>query len=92
MATTTGALSILVAEDNPINALLARALIQRLGHRPTMVENGAAAYQAWHAARHANNPYDLILMDLHMPDCDGFDATRQIRSAEHGGSARRSWR
>ncbi len=78
------ALSILVAEDNPINALLARALIERLGHRPTLVDNGTAAFDAWRTARNANTPYDLVLMDLHMPDCDGFDATRQIRAAEHG--------
>lgn len=78
------ALSILVAEDNPINALLARALIERLGHKPTMVENGDAAYRAWHDARAACVPYDLVLMDLHMPGCDGLDATRQIRRAEDG--------
>ena len=43
--------AILVAEDNEINALLARALLTRLGHRPTVAENGAAAVEAWLAAR-----------------------------------------
>ena len=51
----TGALTILVAEDNEINALLARALLTRLGHRPTVAPNGAAALEAWLAARARRN-------------------------------------
>ena len=43
--------SILVAEDNEINALLARALLVKLGHRPTMAANGSAAIECWLAAR-----------------------------------------
>jgi CheY-like chemotaxis protein len=80
-----GGLSILIAEDNEINALLARALITRLGHRPLVVADGAAAFAAWRAARAAGTPFDLVLMDVHMPASDGIEATRRIRAAEADG-------
>ncbi len=75
-------LSILVAEDNDINALLARALLERLGHRPTVVGNGAAAIERFAAAHKSGAAYDLILMDVHMPEVDGMSATRAIRAQE----------
>jgi len=78
-------LSILVAEDNEINALLARALLARLGHRPTVVFNGVAAVEAWRAARILGTPYDLVLMDVQMPGGDGIEATLSIRAAEGEG-------
>jgi CheY-like chemotaxis protein len=83
-------LSILVAEDNDINALLARALLTRLGHSPSLARTGAAAVESYLAAQSAGAPYDVILMDVHMPDMDGIQATRHIRDAEAASGARRT--
>jgi signal transduction histidine kinase/CheY-like chemotaxis protein len=67
-------LRVLLAEDNPVNALLAKSLLKRNGCHVDAVGNGAEAIAALEAA-----PYDLVLMDVHMPVMDGFDATRAIR-------------
>lgn len=68
-------LKILVAEDNKINALLIKSLIERRGHSAEVAENGNHVIDAISAA-----PYDLILMDMHMPTLDGVAATRKIRA------------
>jgi CheY-like chemotaxis protein len=83
------ALAVLVAEDNEINALLAQAQLSRLGHRPRVVASGDAAVEACLAAVEAGEPYDLLLMDLHMPGGDGLEAVRRIRALEAQGHAPR---
>ncbi len=75
-------LSILVAEDNEINALLTRALLQKLGHRPQVVADGRAAMESFFAAHGAGLPFDLILMDVRMSGIDGLEVTRRIRAIE----------
>jgi PAS domain S-box-containing protein len=84
-----GGLTVLVAEDNKINALLAISLLTRLGHRPTVVGTGDAAVDAWRAARATKEPYDLLLMDLQMPGGGGIEAVRRIRAVETQEGGRR---
>ncbi len=75
-------LSILVSEDNEINALLMRSLLTRLGHRPVISVNGREAFESWLAAETAGTPYDVVLMDVQMPELDGVEATKLIRARE----------
>jgi PAS domain S-box-containing protein len=80
--TASNGMSILVAEDNGINALLTRVLLEKLGHRPSIVADGIEAVESWTAARAAGHPFDVVLMDVHMPRLDGVAATTRIRARE----------
>ncbi len=72
-------LSVLVAEDNPVNRLVIEGLLGKFEIKPDFAENGLEAVDKFFA--HDAN-YDLILMDCEMPELDGFDATRRIREEE----------
>ena len=85
-------LSILVAEDNEINALLMRSLLARLGHSVVITTNGEQAMESWLSATSAGTPYDLVLMDIQMPRLNGIETTKQIRAQESGGLAGQSIR
>ena len=70
-------LRILLAEDNPINALLTRELLRRRGHEIKEVTSGESAISVM-----AEERFDLMLTDIHMPGLDGIEATRRIRADE----------
>ncbi|MEN9849739.1 MAG: hypothetical protein RL368_2479 [Pseudomonadota bacterium] len=74
---------ILLAEDNLINQEVARDMLEQLGCDIHIVPNGSAALRAYHERQ-----YDLIFMDCHMPEMDGFTATQQIRKIEATQSAK----
>ncbi|EIO5096061.1 ATP-binding protein [Vibrio parahaemolyticus] len=71
---STQNLRILLAEDNRVNALVAKGFCEKLGHAVDVAENGLVAVE-----KARDNDYDLILMDNHMPEMNGVEATRFIR-------------
>jgi len=76
---------VLVAEDNPVNCMVIEGLLGTLGLEVELVDNGQQAVNAL-AGAHA---LDLVLMDLHMPVMDGYQATQQIRQAELASARQR---
>ena len=72
-------LRVLVAEDNAVNQRVATGMLERAGHRAQVVENGRQAL-----AELARERFDMVLMDVQMPELDGFETTAAIRDSERG--------
>ncbi len=70
-------LHILLVEDNELNQKFAMAVLKRLGHTYELAENGAVGFQ-----KYLNGKFDLILMDIQMPEMNGIEATISIREHE----------
>lgn len=72
-------LRILLAEDNPINQMVGVKMLEKMGHQPTIARDGREALAAMETAS-----YDVVFMDVQMPEIDGLTATRKIREREEG--------
>ncbi|MBI4859494.1 MAG: response regulator [Candidatus Riflebacteria bacterium] len=80
LRSTPAQLAILLVDDVEFNRMVQAAMLRRLGFECDLADGGTAAVRACAARR-----YDLVFMDCHMPEVDGFEATRLIRTAETGG-------
>jgi two-component system, sensor histidine kinase and response regulator len=76
-------LRVLLAEDNPVNQLVALRILEKRGHKVTVAANGRKALAAL-----GQESYDAVLMDVQMPEMNGFEATREIRAQERGTNKR----
>jgi len=81
-----GSLKILLAEDNPVNQKLTTRMLEKHGFTVTVAGNGKVAVAAFEESR--ERPFDLILMDVQMPEMDGFEATAAIRETEKAAGTR----
>ena len=81
---------VLLAEDNDINALLAKSVLERVGQQVTRVADGKQAVAAYRKALQEDAPFDLVLMDLHMPHMDGASAIRALRRLEQKAGTSRA--
>jgi PAS domain S-box-containing protein len=70
---------ILLAEDDPVNQIAVRRMLEKMGHEVLVAENGSLALQMLH-----QEGFDLVLMDVKMPEMDGVEATKRIRGSEGG--------
>jgi CheY-like chemotaxis protein/HPt (histidine-containing phosphotransfer) domain-containing protein len=77
---TPKSLRILLAEDNPVNQRLAARMLEKEGHEVAVASNGKEAFAMW-----LDSPFDLILMDMQMPEMDGYTATRRLRKDGYKG-------
>ena len=84
-AMEVGALRVLAAEDNTVNQLVLKTLLHQIGVDPVIVENGKQAVEAW-----AREAWDVILMDVQMPEMDGPTAAAIIRTREAAESRART--
>ena len=81
-------MTVLLAEDNAINALLATRHLQKLGASVTHAPDGLAALALAEAALDAGTPFDALVLDIRMPGLDGLDVARRVRLAENARGAR----